>query len=52
MRYARAAGLALLLLASAARAVDFPAPVNTQTGEPMPAADALKSVKAPPGFKV
>ena len=52
MRPARAAGLALFFLAGTARAADFPAPVNTQAGEPMPAAEALQTVKAPPGFKV
>lgn len=35
-----------------AQADDFPAPLNTQNGEPMPAAEALASIKAPPGFKV
>ena len=35
-----------------AQADDFPAPLNTQKGDPMPAAEALASIKAPPGFKV
>ncbi len=35
-----------------AHAADFPAPVNTQAGDPMPAAEALATIKAPPGFKV
>ncbi len=46
---ARLASLALLLGGSAL-AADFPAPVNTQEGEPMPAADALATIKLPPGF--
>ena len=45
-----AAGLAFLLLGGRAQAADFPAPVNTQEGEPMPAADALATIKMPPGF--
>ena len=49
---ARAARLALLLSTTAAFAADFPPPVNTQRGEPMPAAEALASIKAPPGFHV
>ena len=51
MRLARVAGLALLL-GSHTRAADFPPPVNTQEGAPMPAADALATIKAPPGFHV
>src|SRR6187455_1434971 len=52
LRRARAAGLAFAILVGTVRAVDFPAPVNTQEGTPMPAADALASIKAPPGFSV
>ncbi|MCE9610455.1 MAG: hypothetical protein K8R23_09705 [Chthoniobacter sp.] len=50
MRILRAASLVLFL--ASAHAADFPAPVNTQPGEPMPAADALATIKAPPGFTV
>ena len=52
VRVARAASLAVFCSIYAVRAADFPAPVNTQPGEPMPAADALASIKAPPGFSV
>ena len=47
---ARIAGLAFFLGGSAL-AAEFPAPVNTQEGEPMPAADALATIKLPAGFK-
>ncbi len=44
--------IALLTLATIIHAADFPAPVNTQEGSPMPAAEALATIKAPPGFTV
>ena len=50
--FLRTAGFAFLALITGARAADFPAPVNTQAGDPMPAADALATIKAPPGFHV
>ncbi len=52
VRSARTASLAFFCAILTARAAEFPAPVNTQPGEPMPAAEALASIKAPPGFKV
>ena len=51
MQLARTAGLAFLLT-TGIRAADFPAPVNTQPGAPMPAAEAWATIKAPPGFHV
>ena len=51
-RLAQAASLALFLIGGRVLAADFPAPVNTQEGEPIPAAEALASIKTPPGFRV
>ncbi len=52
MRLAQAASLAFFVFSPSASAADFPAPVNTQEGSPMSAADALATIKAPPGFTV
>ena len=48
----RVAGLVLFSLIADALSADFPPPVNTQEGAPMPAAEALATIKAPPGFHV
>lgn len=51
-RFACAVRVALQCSVLTVWASDFPAPLNTQPGEPMPADEALASIKAPPGFKV
>jgi len=45
--------LPLLFLSLAAQAADFPTPYNSEQGqgEPMPAEEAARTMKLPPGFK-